>query len=98
MIQCKLGPNETQSAFGPLCAVGHYRTQNRVLKPLEDVAVIQKTVKHSPAQKLTDALIGMLAGCSALYEINAKVRPDLPLQKAFGRERCAEQSTIFRTL
>jgi hypothetical protein len=98
MIQCKLGPNETQTAFGPLCAFGHYLTQNRVLEPLEDVAVIQKTVKHSPAQKLTDALIGMLAGCSALYEINAKVRPDLPLQKAFGRERCAEQSTISNTL
>jgi hypothetical protein len=98
MIQCKLGPNETQTAFGPLCAFGHYLTQNRVLEPLEDVAVIQKTVKHSPAQKLTDALIGMLAGCSALYELNVRVRPDLPLQKAFGRERCAEQSTISDTL
>lgn len=26
------------------------------------------------------------------------MRPDLPLQKAFGRERCAEQSTISNTL
>jgi hypothetical protein len=26
------------------------------------------------------------------------VRPDVPLQKAFGRDRCAEQSTVQRTL
>jgi hypothetical protein len=26
------------------------------------------------------------------------VRPDVPLQRAFGRDRCADQSTIQRTL
>jgi Transposase DDE domain group 1 len=62
------------------------------------VKIDQKTVKHSPAQKLTDALVGMLAGCKAIYETNARVRPDVPLQQAFGRKRVAEQSTIQRTL
>ncbi len=72
---------------------------NGVLKPLERVRVSQKTVKHSPTQKLTDALIGVLAGCSALYyELDRKVRPDLPLQRAFGRKRCADQSTVSDTL
>lgn len=98
MIECKLASSKTQTAFGPLCAFGHYLTQNNVLKPLERVQVPQKTVKHSPKEKLIDALIGIMAGCKALYEMNVRVRPDLPLQKAFGRERCADQSTIQETL
>jgi hypothetical protein len=41
--------------------------------------------------------MGMLAGCSALYQLNIKVRPDLPLQQAFGHD-CADQSTVADTL
>jgi len=33
-----------------------------------------------------------------LYQLNVKVRPDRPLQQAFGRERCADQSTVADTL
>lgn len=45
-------------------------------------------------------MIGILAGCKALYELNVRVRPDLPLQEAFGREEegLADQSTISDTL
>src|ERR687890_2907534 len=39
-----------------------------------------------------------LCGCKAIYETNVRVRPDVPLQQAFGRKRVAEQSTIQRTL
>jgi hypothetical protein len=67
-------------------------------EPLSGVRIEQKSLKHSPANKLTDALMGILSGCKALYETNIRVRPDVPLCKAFGRERCAEQSTIQRTL
>jgi len=98
MIKCDLSPAETQTAYGPLCALGHYLRQNRVLQPLEQIHLPQKTIRHSPTQKLLDALIGTLAGCSALYQLNVKVRPDRPLQQAFGRERCADQSTVAATL
>jgi hypothetical protein len=73
-------------------------TQEGTLEPLSSVEINQKTLKHSPTQKLTDVLMGMLSGCKALYETNVRVRPDLPLGRAFGRERVAEQSTIQRTL
>ena len=43
-------------------------------------------------------MMGILSGCKALYETNVRVRPDAPLQRAFGRDRCADQSTIQRTL
>jgi hypothetical protein len=98
MIECKLISSERQTAFGGLCALGHLLATERALEPLSGVKIAQKTVKHSPTQKLTDALMSILAGCKAIYETNIRVRPDVPLCKAFGRERVAEQSTIQRTL
>jgi hypothetical protein len=99
MIECTLNNSpETQTAFGPLCALGYLLTKEGILKPLSSVEIAQKTIKHSPQEKLLDALIGIMAGCKALYETNVRVRPDLPLQRAFGRDRCADQSTISKTL
>jgi hypothetical protein len=98
MIECALNSPRTQTAFGPLCLLGHYLTKEGILQPLRGVRIAQKTVKHSPQQKLIDALMGILSGCKALYEIDVRVRPDLPLQRAFGRGRSADQSTISKTL
>ena len=43
--------------------------------------------------------MAILSGCKAIYETNVRVRPDAPLQRAFGRtEGSADQSTIQRTL
>ncbi len=99
MIECALNSPETPTAHGPLCVLGHYLAKEGVLEPLSRVRIAQKTVKHSsPQQKLLDALMGVLSGCKALYEIDCRVRPDLPLQKAFGRERSADQSAISKTL
>ena len=81
-----------------MCLLGHYLSQEGVLKPLSSVHIVQKSIKHSPTQKLIDALMGVLSGCKALYEIDVRVCSDAPLQRAFGRERCADQSTIQRTL
>ena len=98
MIECRLVSSMRQTAFGGLCVLGRYLTDEGVLEPLSSVKVAQKSVEHSPAQKLTDALMGILYGCKAIYETNVRVRPDVPLQQAFGRKRVAEQSTIQRTL
>jgi hypothetical protein len=54
--------------------------------------------KNTPQQKLIDALMGILSSCKVLYEIDVRVRPDAPLQRAFGREQVADQSSIQRTL
>jgi hypothetical protein len=98
MIECALNSPQKQTTFGPLCALGHYLLKEGVLEPLSGVHIAQKTLEHSPTQKLIDALVGILSGCKALYEIDCRVRPDVPLQRAFGRERVADQSTIQRTL
>jgi len=98
MFECKLHSSKRQTAFGGLCLLGRYLIEEGALKPLSGVKIDQKTVRHSPANKLTDALMSMLSGCKAIYETNVRVRPDVPLGRAFGRQRVADQSTIQRTL
>src|SRR5260370_37836714 len=62
------------------------------------VQIAQKTVKHTPIEKLYDAFISLLAGAHGLGEINSRLRSDPGLQRAFGRTSCAEQSVVQQTL
>jgi hypothetical protein len=62
------------------------------------VQIAQKTVKHTPSDKLYDAFISILAGAHGLVEINTRLRSDQALQRAFGRTSCAEQSVVQETL
>ncbi len=63
-----------------------------------EVQIGQKTVKHTPVDKLYDAFISLLAGAHGLVEINTRLRTDPALQHAFGRQACAEQSVVQETL
>src|SRR6266508_1154088 len=58
----------------------------------------QKVHAHQPLDKVLDCFINILAGGAGLVEINLLVRPDVAVQRAFGRATCAEQSTISDTL
>lgn len=40
----------------------------------------------------------ILAGGRGITEVNTRVRPDAMLQAAFGRDGCADQSTVSETL
>lgn len=64
----------------------------------QQVHIKQKIRDYHPLDKLLDCFINILAGGSGLIEINLLVRPDPALQRAFGRQTCAEQSTISDTL
>ena len=64
----------------------------------EQVHMNQKTITHTPVQKLYDAFIALLAGAHGLVEINKRLRADPGLQAAFGRQTCAEQSVVQETL
>ena len=64
----------------------------------EGVHIAQKTVRHTPADKLYDSFIALLAGAHGLVEINRLLRADPALQAAFGRPACAEQSVVQDTL
>src|SRR5260370_37277406 len=93
---------ETATHFSPaasLAALGAKLKQLDVFGPIRaKVHIKQKTVKHTPTDKLYDALISLLAGAHRLVEINTRLRTDPGLQRAFGRTACAEQSVVQETL
>lgn len=64
----------------------------------QHVKIQQKTVTHTPLQKLQDAFINIMAGGQGIVEVNQRVKPDTTLSAAFGRESCADQSVISTTL
>jgi hypothetical protein len=90
-------PEETQ--FAPLGVLGYCLTRTYFLDPvLKSVRLPLKTVAHSPASKLLDVLVSLLAGCRAIRHVNTRLRPDLALARAWGRERFAEQAPLARPL
>jgi Transposase DDE domain group 1 len=82
-----------------LCAIG---LKIRSLKLFDTVAehvhIRQKTIRHTPIEKLQDAFMAILSGAHGLVEVNTRVRTDTALQRAFGRTACAEQSVVQETL
>lgn len=96
--------NITQASrfFSPRTSLAALGIKLRSLHLFETIAqhvhIHQKTIKHSPVEKLTDAFIAILAGAHGLCEINTRVRSDHALQRAFGRKSCAEQSVVQETL
>ena len=91
--------NRHFSESASLAAVGVFVHHHDMLRPIrETVLIAQKTVKHTPVQKLCDALVSILAGAHGLVEINSRLRDDRALQLAFGRSACAEQSVVQETL
>jgi hypothetical protein len=92
----------TTNHFSPaasLAAIGVKLSQLDLFGPIrKQVQIKQKTVKHTPTDKLYDALISLLAGAHGLVEINTRLRDDPGLQRAFGRSGCAEQSVVQQTL
>lgn len=92
-------PSDHFSPNATLAAIGLKLRSVKLFAPIEEkVKIEQKVIDHTPIDKLKDAFITMLAGAKGLYEINTILRADPALQRAFGREACAEQSTVQDTL
>jgi hypothetical protein len=86
------------TARSALAALGLKIRSLKILDTIgEQVKIRQKTIKHTPIEKLTDALIAILSGAHGLCEVNTRVRADQALQRAFGRTACAEQSVVQET-
>ena len=82
-----------------LAAIGMQMRAMGILNPIqEQVHIKQKRLKYSPVEKLIDLLITILGGAQGISEINTRLRSDQALQRAFGRNGCAEQSVVQETL
>lgn len=90
-------PNET--TFAPLGVLGYCLTRSNFLWPtLTAVHLPLKAVDHTPASKLLDVLVSILAGCRAISQVNTRLRPDRALARAWSRTIFADQSSLSRTL
>jgi len=91
--------SEYSSPCAPLAAIGVQLQHLDLFGPIrQTVQIAQKTVKYTPADKLYDAFIAILAGAHGIIEVNTRLRADPALQRAFGRTGCAEQSVVQETL
>ncbi len=87
------------TGYASLAAIGVKLQELKLFDPIRKaVRIAQKTVKHTPIDKLYDGFISLLAGAHGLVEINTRLRTEPALQKAFGRQRCAEQSVVQQSL
>jgi hypothetical protein len=90
-------PNET--GFAPLAVLGYCLVRTQFLAPVwAELDLSLKTFDHAPKSKLQDVVLSILAGCRAISQVNTRLRPDLALTYAWGRECFADQSTLARTL
>jgi len=73
----------TAKHFSPRASLAALGLRLRRLGFLEAIAttvkVPQKTVRHTPAEKLYDAFLAILSGAHGLSEINTRLRCDTTL-------------------
>ena len=87
------------SAHASLVMIGQWTKEAGLWELLQEgVHIRQKVIRHTPHEKLKDLLINIWAGGTGVSEVNNRVRTDMALQKMFGRQTCAEQSTISETV
>jgi hypothetical protein len=97
IIRLTAMPQDTN--FAPLGVLGYCLMRTEFLAPVfSGLTLPIKEVDHPPVAKLMDVLTSILAGCRAISQVNTRIRPDLALACAWGRERFAEQSNLARTL
>lgn len=84
--------------YGPLAGLIYHYQQTHRLTPLEEVIIPIKTRDFSPASKLKQVLLSILAGCEYLSEVNIKLKPEKVLAQVCDLESFSDQSNLSRTL
>jgi len=84
--------------YAPLAALAVHYQRNQTLEPLERVQIPMKCRGFTPADKLKQILVSILAGCVTLTEVNTKLGPEQGLAQVWQWERFADQSSLSRTL
>jgi hypothetical protein len=82
-----------------LCALGEYLRRRCFFAPLqEQVKIAPNVVKYRPTEKLLDGLLSLRCGAKTIAHSPVTINVDPAVQRAFGRQGCAEQAPLARTL
>jgi hypothetical protein len=85
--------------YAPLLVLGWWVSHHDLFSPIRSrVQFLTPTHTAEPVEALLDLLVGLLAGCEVVAQVNTTIRSDPLLAHAWGRTQFAEQSTIARTL
>ena len=74
-----------------------YQDQKQ-LDPLQQVLLPMRNRYFEPAEKLSQILISILAGCETLSEVNTTLKQEKNLASVLGSDHFADQSSLSRTL
>ena len=97
-IEFGLTEGLTNTRYAPLVALSAHYQENHVLAPLEQVRIPMKERDFSPADKLIQVFLSILAGCETLSEVNVRLKPEVHLAAVWGWDRFTDQSNLSRTL
>lgn len=99
MTKIRLIPMPEETGFVPLGVLGYCLIRSKFLAPVfTELELPIKKIDHTANDKVLDVLVSILAGCRAIYQVDTRLRPDLALAQAWGREQFASQSNLARTL
>jgi len=82
----------------PLAALGYAYRHADLLAPLYADLQPMKTLTHSLGDKLTEALVLILAGGRATAQVDLLLRPNVGLARAWGQTCFAQQATLAEAL
>ena len=89
----------TSTRYAPLLMLGWWMTHHDLWSPIRSrVRFTTPTHTSAPVDALLDLVVGLLAGCEVVAQVNTTIRSEPLLAQAWGRTQFAEQSTIARTL
>lgn len=99
-MDIKIGFTETltNTCYAPLVALFAHYQQKDLFTPLRQVQIPMRQRDFTPASKLTQILLSILAGCETLSEVNPHLRQERLLATVLGLPRLADQSSLSRTL
>jgi len=90
---------QANSAYASLCALAPLIESRGIFDRIhQGVKIPQKKLDYRPSDKLVFVVLGIMSGCEVVFDLNRKLRVDKPLLRAFGYQRCADQSVIQETL
>jgi hypothetical protein len=97
-IELGFTPELTNSQHAPLAGMVACFEAEKVLAPLESVSSVAIQGDYSLANKLTQVILSILAGCEYISLVNAHLRSEQVVAQLYRIETFADQSTLSRTL
>jgi hypothetical protein len=97
-IEIGLTKELTNTQYAPLAVICAHYQQHRTLEPLKKVQIPMQKRDFSPADKLIQVFVSILAGCETLSEVNSRLKSETGLATIWGWPAWADQSNLSRTL